>query len=100
MIMTKKKARLHRISAKPKHEKLPWPGLKAKDYLTRVITRRVKEAKETRESEAWAKDLIARVLEYVPAETALKLVYREARRPREPTPQCGRTSDSGRERRE
>ncbi|HEX9224358.1 MAG TPA: hypothetical protein VF860_13595 [Candidatus Acidoferrales bacterium] len=98
--MTKKKARLCRIRTKPKYEKLPWPGLKAKDYLSRVITRVVKEAKETRENEVWAKDLIARVLDYVPPETALKLVYCEMRRRTKPIPQFGHTSDSGCEPRE
>jgi hypothetical protein len=82
--MKKLKPQLHRMGAKPAHEKLTWPGLKAKDHLSRVITRAVKEAKETRENEVWAKDLIARVLDYVPPETALKLVYCETRRRTEP----------------
>ena len=42
------------------------PGLKAKDHLSRVITRAVKEAEERRENEAWAQNQIARVLNYVP----------------------------------
>lgn len=42
--------RLHRTKTTRRQEKLPWPGLKAKDHLTRVVTRAVKEAWETRES--------------------------------------------------
>jgi len=72
--MTKK--RLPPASVKPKHEKLPWPGLKAKDGLSRVITRFVKERKETRESETWAQNQIARVLEHVTPETAMALFER------------------------
>jgi len=79
-------AHSHRVSSKPKHEKLPWPGLESKDHLSRVITRAVKEAKEARENEVWAQDEIARVLDYVPPETAMRIVAREARRRRTPIP--------------
>ena len=72
--------RLPHLSAKPSHEKLPWPGLRAKDYLSRVITHSVKEAKESRETKLWAEAQIARVLKYVQPETAVELVFREARR--------------------
>ena len=85
-MMKKRKAHSHRVSTKPKHEKLSWPGLKAKDHLSRVITRAVKEAKETRENEVWAENQIARVLDYVPQETAMRLVFRETRRRRKPIP--------------
>jgi hypothetical protein len=84
--MKKSKARSQRVSPKPRHEKLPWPGLKAKDHLSRVVTRAVKEAIEARENEAWAQSQIARVLDYVPPETAMRLVIRETRRRRKPVP--------------
>jgi len=84
--MKKRKAHLDRVSTKPKHEKLPWPGLKAKDHLSRVTTRAVKEAKETRENEVWAENLIARVLDYVPPETATRLLLQETYRRRKPGP--------------
>lgn len=95
-IMAKKKLQSPSISPKPKHAKLRWPGLRAKDHLSRVITRAVKEARETSEKEACARNLIAWVLDYVPAEMALKLVYQERRRRRNHS----RTPDSGREPRE
>ncbi len=82
--MKKRKANLDRVSAKPNHEKLTWPGLKAKDHLSRVATRAVKEAKETRENEVWAENLIARVLDYVPPETAMRLLLQETYRRRKP----------------
>ena len=46
----KRTAQQDRISAAPDHEKLPWPGLKAKDRLSRIATRAVKDAKEARET--------------------------------------------------
>jgi hypothetical protein len=46
----------------------------------------VKEQKEERENEAWARDQIARVLNWVPPETVMKLLYREARRRNESIP--------------
>jgi len=64
----------------PRHEKLPWPGLKSKDHLSRFVTRVVKKAREARENEVWARSQIARLLDYVPPETAMRLVFREARR--------------------
>ncbi len=82
--MKKRKAKLDRVSAKPNHEKLTWPGLKAKDHLSRVATRAVKEAKETRENEVWAENLVARVLDYVPPETAMRLLLQETYRRRKP----------------
>jgi hypothetical protein len=78
--MKKRKAHLDRVTTKPKHEKLPWPGLKAKDHLSRVATRAVKEAKETRENEVWAENVIARVLDYVQPETAIRLLLQETDR--------------------
>lgn len=82
--MKNNKARLLKVAGKPRHEKLPWPGLKAKDHLSRVVTRAVKEAKETRENEAWAKKEIALVLNYVTPARAMKLLCKEARRQRRP----------------
>src|SRR5271154_4081895 len=75
-----------RLSSKPRHTKLTWPGLRAHDRLTRVITRWVKEQRAERENEAWAQDQVARVLDWVPPETAMKLLYREARRRNESVP--------------
>lgn len=66
--------------ATPKREKLSWPGLKSKDHLSRFVTRAVKQAREVRENEVWARSQVARLLDYVPPETALRLVFREARR--------------------
>lgn len=80
MATTKKKAKSYPISAAPKHEKLPWPGLKAKDHLSRAVTRAVKEAKEKAESEAWAENQIVRVLDHVSPEFAMRLVFRETNR--------------------
>ena len=74
------------LNSKPKHTRLSWPGLRARDRLSRVITRWVKEQEEERENEAWARDLIARVLDWVPPETVMKLLYREARRRNESIP--------------
>ena len=82
----KRKTRLCRVSMKPTHEKLPWPGLKAKDRLSRVVTRAVKEAKETRELEAWAEKQIARMLDHVPPEAAMRLIFREVSRRGGPLP--------------
>ena len=78
--MKKGKRRPSQLYAKPKRERLPWPGLKAKDHLSRVVTREVKKARECRENETWAANQIARVLDYVSAETAFALVLREVRR--------------------
>jgi hypothetical protein len=72
------RGRSPQIDVKPKHQRLSWPGLNAKDHLSRVITRAVKEAKELVENEAWAESLLSRVLDYVPARTVIELVEREA----------------------
>jgi hypothetical protein len=69
-----------RLSSKPRHMKLTWPGLRAQDRLSRIITAWVKEQKEESENEAWARDQVARVLDWIPPETVMKLLYREARR--------------------
>ena|SRR5882762_1883030 len=74
------KERLLQLSLKPMHEKLPWPGLRAEDRLSRIVTRAVKEAKEAREREVWAEEQIARVLDHIPPEAALKLVFQEMSR--------------------
>jgi len=76
------KGEKHWLRMEPEHEKLSWPGLKAEDHLSRVVTRAVKEAKETRENEAWAENLIARVLDFVPLETAVRLLFQETYRRR------------------
>jgi hypothetical protein len=72
------RGRSPQINAKPNHQRLSWPGLKANDHLSRVVTRAVKEAKELEENEAWAESLISRVLDYVPARTVIELVERQA----------------------
>lgn len=74
------------ISREPKHEKLPWGGLRAKDHLSRVVTRAVKEARQRKETELWAENQMSRVLSYVSAETAMRLLIREVRRRRKPIP--------------
>jgi hypothetical protein len=71
---------------KPTHDSLPWPGLKAKDHLSRVVTRAVKDAKVARETDVWAEKQIARVLDNVPPRTAIRLVFREMNRRRKPIP--------------
>ncbi len=80
--MKKRSADCHAVALTPKHEKLPWPGLKASDHLTRVATRAVKEAREDREIESWAQTVTARVLDYVTEEVAVRLIQEEMRRPR------------------
>jgi hypothetical protein len=74
------------ISKGPKHEKLPWGGLRAKDHLSRVVTRAVKEARERKETELWAENQMSRVLSYVSPETAMRLLIQEVRRRRKPIP--------------
>jgi hypothetical protein len=76
---------------KPTHEKLLWPGLKAKDRLSRVVTRAVKEAKEAEEREVWAEKQIARVLDHVPPEAAMRLVFREMSRRGRPLPRFAKS---------
>jgi hypothetical protein len=86
----KRKARKYRLSKEPTYEKLPWPGLKAKDHLTRVVTRAVKEAKEARERNVWAEKQIARVLDNVPPRAAIGLVFREMSRRGKPIPRLAK----------
>jgi hypothetical protein len=76
----------HEISKRPKHEKLPWGGLRAKDHLSRVVTRAVKEARERKETELWAESQMSRVLSHVSPETAMRLLIQEIRRRRKPIP--------------
>ena len=76
----KRKEGFFQASVKPMRERLLWPGLKAKDHLSRVVTHAVKEAKEERETEVWAEEQIARVLKYIQPETLLSLVLREMAR--------------------
>jgi hypothetical protein len=80
--MKRRKPQSRPTCTKPSHQKLPWPGLKAKDHLTRVVTQAVKEAREARENEAWAESQIVRLLEYVSPQTAMELLFSEARRRR------------------
>jgi hypothetical protein len=80
----KRTTKQYRISAAPNHEKLPWPGLKAKDHLSRVVTWAVKEAKEARETAVWAEKQIARVVDHVPPETVVRILFREISRRRKP----------------
>lgn len=65
-----------RSNVTAKDTKLTWPGLRSDDYLSRVVTRWVKEQ---RENEAWAREQIAKMMDRVPPETIMKLLYREAR---------------------
>jgi hypothetical protein len=81
----RKKIKLE-ISRGPKHEKLPWGGLRAKDYLSRLVTRAVKEARERKETESWAEIQISRVLNHVSSETAMRLLIKEVRRRRKRIP--------------
>lgn len=73
----KRTAQRYRVSTAPDHEELPWPGLNARDRLSRVATQAVKDARETRETEVWAEKQIARVLNHVPPETAATILFRE-----------------------
>jgi hypothetical protein len=64
---------------RPRNERLSWPGLKDKSYLMRRVTRVEKRRRRIRANEKWAQKQIARVLEYISEETAMCLVFREAR---------------------
>lgn len=77
MNRTKRQASLT-LARKPSHEKLPWPGLRAKDCFSRTITRIVKEAREASETERWASDQIRRILSYVSPDTVMRLLLSEA----------------------
>lgn|GEM_PF-5951508 len=72
-----------RSSVTAKDTKLTWPGLRSDDHLSRVVTRWVKKE---REDEAWAREQIAKLLDRVPPETVMKLLYREARCRKESIP--------------
>jgi hypothetical protein len=78
--MKRKKSLSNKISARPTHNNLPWPGLKAKDRISRVVTRAVKDAKITNEREEWAEEQIARILDIIPPGQAMRLIMRELRR--------------------
>jgi hypothetical protein len=86
----KTKSRLYEVSMKPTHDNLPWPGLKAKDHLSRVVTRAVKDAREARERDVWAEKQIARVLDNVPPRAAIRLVFREMSRRGRPIPRSAK----------
>jgi hypothetical protein len=87
----KRKQRLLQVSMKPMHEQLLWPGLKAKDRLSRIATRAVKEAKEAREREVWAEEQIAQVLDHILPEAALRLIFREMSRRGRPIPRFAKS---------
>ena len=72
------------IGVARRHQKLPWPGLKAHDRLSRVVTRAVKDAKERRETETWARRQMARVLDHIPPDAVIGMVCEEMRRRGEP----------------
>ncbi len=77
---------MYKVSAKARHDNLPWPGLKARDHLSRVVARAVKDAKEAKERDAWAEKQIARVLDNVPPRAAMRLVLLEISRRGGPIP--------------
>jgi hypothetical protein len=77
--MKKNTQQLKRLSPRPRHTKLPWSGLRAKDHLSRVVTQKVKEARELEETELWATAQISRVLKYISAEMVIEIVLRETR---------------------
>ena len=87
----KRKASLYEVSMKPTHDNLPWPGLKARDHLSRVVTRAVKDAKGARERDEWAEKQIARVLDNIPPRAAMRLVLREMSRRGRPIPRFAKT---------
>lgn len=91
----KRKSLSYKLSIEPSRKKLPWPGLKAKDRLSRIVTREVKEVMETRERDAWAEEQIAKVLDHVPLETALRLVFREMSRQAKPVPRFAKSLFKG-----
>jgi hypothetical protein len=85
-----RESRLYKVSMKPTHDNLPWPGLKARDHLSRVVTRAVRDAKEARERDVWAEKQIARVLDNVPPRAAIGLVFREMSRRGKPIPRLAK----------
>jgi hypothetical protein len=72
--------RPHPVSRAPRREKLPWPGLKARDRLSRIVTAALKDAREAKHAELWAVHQIARVLDSIPPEKAMALFFREISR--------------------
>ena len=76
----------NQLSRLPVYEKLPWPGLRAKDHLSRVVTRFVKETREERERYLWAEKQIARILEHIPPRTAMRLFFLGMKRRRRKVP--------------
>lgn len=74
------------VSDEPEHEKLPWSGLKAKDHLSRVVTRAVRTMRERKSTERWAEKQLSRILDYISSDTALVLLFREVRRRRKLIP--------------
>jgi hypothetical protein len=68
------------VTRMPDPERLSWPGLKAGDRLSRVVTAAVKEAREARDRELRAERRISRVLDSIPPERAMALFFREINR--------------------
>jgi hypothetical protein len=58
-------------------EELPWPGLRARDRLSRVVTRAVKEGKEEKHRLIWTEYQMGRVLDQVSPKTALAIFFLE-----------------------
>ena len=80
MNTNRSRPRPHCASKVPRREKLSWPGLKARDRLSRVVTAAVKAASEARNRELRAERQIARVLDRIPPERAMALFFREISR--------------------
>ena len=68
------------VSRGPRYERLPWPGLKSKDHICRLVTRAVKAAKESRETETWARQQMGKILEHVSVPDAMRLLVKVAQR--------------------
>lgn len=80
------KLRPHPVSKAPRRERLPWPGLKARDRLSRIVAAALKDAREAKHRELWAKHQIARLLDRIPPERAMALIFRETSRRGRPIP--------------
>jgi hypothetical protein len=89
--MKRKKSQSNKVSARPTYDNLPWPGLRAKDRMSRVITRAVKDAKIASERDEWAREQIARILDIVPPRHAMRLIVRELRRRQKSRPRSQKT---------
>jgi hypothetical protein len=70
----------HCVSKVPRQENLPWPGLKSRDRLSRIVTAAVKAARGARHRELRAERQIARILDNISPEKAMTLFFREISR--------------------